>query len=436
MDYEHNNEDVPIYNNNNLKLNYNCKNEFYDHCVNNECFDKHKQKDYNNANKNFAVKVEEDHSIMGQNNLNTPFSVKDILNINQPNYYERNDLWKPSDRERRHEYPHEQVYHQAQYCTPDYFNQVYTNIPYHANVDSYWPQEMCHDPKIEEYYNYNNYCHNLYHQSYDYSEVVASHQMELHTKDTGLRDPGHIANCNNVLEHRNDKNMEPLINTTYVDVETFEKIASASSKNSTETTTVANKPDRKDKNAKRKPRILFSQTQVHALEIRFRAQKYLTAPEREELAKNLNLSPTQVKIWFQNRRYKSKRIKSPEVSTTTDSKPNKNTTSRKLYKPENKANSIYDCKNEGQEALAKELNASESLAANLYFDDSLTYEESTHENYYYGKLEIDESIDTTSGMSGYLKYPSDINVDTTKDVSYNNVPELKKYFNSMHYSSS
>ncbi|XP_055543196.1 muscle-specific homeobox protein tinman [Wyeomyia smithii] len=60
--------------------------------------------------------------------------------------------------------------------------------------------------------------------------------------------------------------------------------------------------------AKRKPRILFSQGQVLELERRFRQQRYLSAPERETLATVLKLTPTQVKIWFQNRRYKSKRI--------------------------------------------------------------------------------------------------------------------------------
>ncbi|XP_050341312.1 muscle-specific homeobox protein tinman [Bactrocera neohumeralis] len=58
---------------------------------------------------------------------------------------------------------------------------------------------------------------------------------------------------------------------------------------------------------KRKPRVLFSQAQVLELECRFRMQKYLTGAEREVIAHKLNLSPTQVKIWFQNRRYKSKR---------------------------------------------------------------------------------------------------------------------------------
>ncbi|KAK6107954.1 Homeobox domain family protein [Brugia pahangi] len=59
--------------------------------------------------------------------------------------------------------------------------------------------------------------------------------------------------------------------------------------------------------SRRKRRVLFSQNQVYELERRFRASKYLTAPEREALANSIGLSATQVKIWFQNHRYKCKR---------------------------------------------------------------------------------------------------------------------------------
>lgn len=58
---------------------------------------------------------------------------------------------------------------------------------------------------------------------------------------------------------------------------------------------------------KRKRRVLFSKHQTFELERRFRQQRYLSAPEREHLASQIHLTPTQVKIWFQNHRYKTKR---------------------------------------------------------------------------------------------------------------------------------
>lgn len=60
---------------------------------------------------------------------------------------------------------------------------------------------------------------------------------------------------------------------------------------------------------KRKRRILFTKHQTYELEKRFRQQRYLSAHERENLASIINLSPTQVKIWFQNHRYKIKRAR-------------------------------------------------------------------------------------------------------------------------------
>ncbi|XP_076834927.1 NK2 transcription factor related, locus 9 [Brachyhypopomus gauderio] len=59
----------------------------------------------------------------------------------------------------------------------------------------------------------------------------------------------------------------------------------------------------------KKRRVLFSKAQTYELERRFRQQRYLSAPEREQLAHVLSLTPTQVKIWFQNHRYKMKRAR-------------------------------------------------------------------------------------------------------------------------------
>ncbi|XP_033979678.1 NK2 homeobox 2b [Trematomus bernacchii] len=61
------------------------------------------------------------------------------------------------------------------------------------------------------------------------------------------------------------------------------------------------------KGRSRKRRVLFSKAQTFELERRFRQQRYLSAPEREHLAGLIRLTPNQVKIWFQNHRYKMKR---------------------------------------------------------------------------------------------------------------------------------
>ncbi|XP_035824406.1 homeobox protein BarH-like 1 [Aplysia californica] len=57
----------------------------------------------------------------------------------------------------------------------------------------------------------------------------------------------------------------------------------------------------------RRSRTVFTELQLLGLEKRFEGQKYLSTPDRLDLAESLGLSQIQVKTWYQNRRMKWKK---------------------------------------------------------------------------------------------------------------------------------
>lgn len=72
---------------------------------------------------------------------------------------------------------------------------------------------------------------------------------------------------------------------------------------------------------KRKLRTVFTEKQLEGLETKFAEKKYLSVPDRMELASRLELSETQVKTWFQNRRMKCKKQQVSELQEDEDQEP-------------------------------------------------------------------------------------------------------------------
>ncbi|XP_036291549.1 ventral anterior homeobox 2 isoform X1 [Pipistrellus kuhlii] len=69
----------------------------------------------------------------------------------------------------------------------------------------------------------------------------------------------------------------------------------------------------------KRTRTSFTAEQLYRLEMEFQRCQYVVGRERTELACQLNLSETQVKVWFQNRRTKQKKDQSRDLEQRASS---------------------------------------------------------------------------------------------------------------------
>ena len=57
----------------------------------------------------------------------------------------------------------------------------------------------------------------------------------------------------------------------------------------------------------KRPRTAFTSEQLARLKVEFQENRYLTEKRRQDLAQELSLNESQIKIWFQNKRAKIKK---------------------------------------------------------------------------------------------------------------------------------
>lgn len=132
----------------------------------------------------------------------------------------------------------------------------------------------------------------------------------------------------------------------------------------------------------RRTRTVFTDMQLIGLEKRFENQKYLSTPDRIQLAESLGLSQLQVKTWYQNRRMKWKKKVLKDGCREAPTKP----------KGRPKKNSIP--------SFSEILAAAEASGKNLCDSQSNISEESININDYSSESEI-EQIDIEGSYTKY-----------------------------------
>ncbi|TKS76238.1 H2.0-like homeobox protein Homeobox protein HLX1 [Collichthys lucidus] len=94
-------------------------------------------------------------------------------------------------------------------------------------------------------------------------------------------------------------------------------------------------------------RAVFSNLQRKGLEKRFEIQKYVTKPDRKQLAAMLGLTDAQVKVWFQNRRMKWRHSKEAQAQKDKEKEqPDKSVSEPGSGEPKEPAES--ECESDGR----------------------------------------------------------------------------------------
>ncbi|XP_075893803.1 H2.0-like homeobox protein isoform X1 [Nelusetta ayraudi] len=94
-------------------------------------------------------------------------------------------------------------------------------------------------------------------------------------------------------------------------------------------------------------RAVFSNLQRKGLEKRFEIQKYVTKPDRKQLAAMLGLTDAQVKVWFQNRRMKWRHSKEAQAQKDKEKEEQPDTSASDSGSREPKEPLESECESDG-----------------------------------------------------------------------------------------
>ncbi|XP_026196436.1 H2.0-like homeobox protein isoform X1 [Anabas testudineus] len=150
-------------------------------------------------------------------------------------------------------------------------------------------------------------------------------------------------------------------------------------------------------------RAVFSNLQRKGLEKRFEIQKYVTKPDRKQLAAMLGLTDAQVKVWFQNRRMKWRHSKEAQAQKDKDKDEKADKSASESGCRETKEPLESECESEGGSECESD--------------------EAAEEDNCDGHMDISEHNKTSVIMSGGAPASSAEAAATATDTAASQVPE-------------
>lgn len=158
-------------------------------------------------------------------------------------------------------------------------------------------------------HHHHNFNHNLnqqqqhhHHQNSQSSSSNANqHLHRSHAQNANSNSNTFISNHNHQDDH---DSIQTIINTNMAAT----KINNLNDRHATVESINNNHTSNSNKKRTKRIRTTFTPEQLRRLEEEFLVQMYLVGEYRQYLAKSLGLSEGQVKVWFQNRRIKQRKM--------------------------------------------------------------------------------------------------------------------------------